>query len=149
MAGQRERPGKGGPGAWGGGGRDQVWDRGAGQGPLTGFRRVHSQPPPPPTGARTRAQAGPRPRPEPRTFGFPAPQTRGGARGRPAGRRREEEEVARAAEQGGQALAQPAPPALRPVRGGRMRGRRLSYPRRLGRRARAGAAEGRGLRGAG
>lgn len=49
----------------------------------------------------------------------------------------------------GQALAQPAPPALRPVRGGRMRGRRLSYPRRLGRRARAGAAEGRGLRGAG
>lgn len=50
---------------------------------------------------------------------------------------------------GGQALAQPAPPALRPVRGGRMRGRRLNYPRRLGRKARAGAAEGRGLRGAG
>lgn len=57
--------------------------------------------------------------------------------------------MAQDAERGGQALAQPAPPALRPVRGGRMRGRRLSYPRRLGKRARAGAAEGRGLRGAG
>ena len=155
---------RGGAGAGGRGGREQMRDRGAERGSLTGLRRVLSlpPPPPPPPGARTLAQVGQRPRPAQRTFGFLSPQTLGGARGRPGGEGRG------AAGGLGRRARGPGPgaagaPALRPPAGagglagvasaprggGRTRGCHLSsLRRRRGRRARAGAAEGRGLRGA-
>lgn len=141
---------RGGAGAGGRGGREQMRDRGAGRRSLTGLQRVLSlpaKPPPPPSAARTRAQAGQRPRPAQLTFGFLSPQTLGGPRGRPRG-------GGRGAGGGlGRRARGPGPgaagaPALRPGRSSWTRGRRLSSPRRRGRRSWAGAAEGRGLRGA-
>lgn len=154
--------GAGGAGGGGRGGQKQV--RGRGGGSLTRLRRVFSQPPPPPRlvfGLGPRKVCGPARR-RALSVSFPADTGRGeGPGGRPGGGGEMrvgggggEVRVGGGGDLGAASLgAGPwgtaGAPALRPGRGWLTGWRRLSSPRRRGRRARAGATEGRGLRGEG